>query len=333
MRLKLLVLFLTVILGVSVISFLLYSAIYGVRDVSIKDVVSDSQTFDGTRVRLRGYVVDTSIYMFDPKYVLRNFEEKAEIALGGKGGHEKVNLEPYVSFVFNGENYTKIRDINASIVGIVRYIGLVTDAPPVSLDVEEIEPTIDALKTILTEFLNTTDVSKGGLYNVEILEVYEHKLGGQVAVVNYTTVNAGHPHFMCEAIEHHTAMITLNDNGHVISAFCVWGSFHDGRIWDLLNKRWIQHVVISEQQAVQIGRGFLDGIGSVYKTGEVLFTGLEEKIPNFYWHDLAGLEKPDIQGLRLCWVVRFEQAYRHGHFFEVWIDSYTGEVLGGAQCR
>lgn len=330
-RLKFLVLFLTVILGVSVISFLLYSAIYGVRDVSIKDVVSDSQTFDGTRVRLRGYVVDTSIYMFGPKYVLRNFEEKAEIALGGKGGPEKVNLEPYVSFVFDGENYTRIRDINASIVGIVRYIGLVTDAPPVSLDVEEIEPTIDALKTILTKFLNTTDVSKGGLYNVEILEVYEHKLGGQVVVINYTTVNAGHPHFMWEAIEHHTAVITLSEKGEVVSAFCVWGNFHDGRIWDLLNQRWIQQAVISEQQAIQTGRGFLDGIG--YTTGIVLFTGLEEKTPNFYWHDLAGLEKPDVEGLRLCWVVRFEQAYRPGHFFEVWIDAYTGEVIGGTQCK
>jgi hypothetical protein len=95
------------------------------------------------------------------------------------------------------------------------------------------------LKTILTEFLNTTDVSKGGLYNVEILEVYEHKLGGQVAVINYTTVNAGHPHFMWEAIEHHTAVITLSEKGEVVSAFCVWGNFHDGRIWDLLNQRWI----------------------------------------------------------------------------------------------
>jgi hypothetical protein len=46
--------------------------------------------------------------------------------------------------------------------------------------------------------------------------------------------------------------------------------------------------MISEQQATQTGRGFLDGIG--YITGKVLFTKLEEKTPNFYWHDLAGLE-------------------------------------------
>jgi hypothetical protein len=88
---------------------------------------------------------------------------------------------------------------------------------------------------------------------------------------------------------------------------------------------------ISEQQATQTGREFLDSIG--YTTGKVLFTKLEEKTPNFYWYDLLNLEKPDIQGLRLCWVVRFEQAYRPGHFFEVWIDSHTGKVIGGAQCR
>ena len=52
-----------------------------------------------------------------------------------------------------------------------------------------------------------------------------------------------------------------------------------------------------------------------------------------HWHDLAELEKPNIQGLRLCWIIRFEQAYRPSHFFEVWIDSHTGEVIGGTQCR
>ncbi len=331
MHLKLLVLFLTVILGVSVISFLLYSAIYSVKDVSIKDVVSDPQTFDGTRVRLCGYVVELSGYMFGPKYVLRNFEEKAEIALGGKGGPERVSLEPYVSFVFDGESYTRIRDIKVSIVGVVRYIGRVTDAPSVSLDVEEIKPAIDALKTILIEFLNTTDVSKGGLFNVEILEAYEHKLGGQVVVINYTTANTGHPDFVAEEIEHYTAVITLNAKGEVVSAFCFWGSFHTGGIWDLLNQRWIQHVTISEKQAAETGKNFLDGIG--YTTGKVLFAGLEEKAPNFYWNDLAGLEKPDIQGLTLCWIVRFEQAYRPDHFFAVWIDAYTGMVVGRMQCR
>lgn len=188
------------------------------------------------------------------------------------------------------------------------------------------------LEKIVIEFLKTTDVPNGGWDGtVEIREIYDHKLGGKVMVVKYTTGNAGHPSFFLEAIEHHIAVITLNMRGEVVSAFCVWGSFHDGKIWDLLNQRWIQQAMISEQQAIHMGKGFLDGIG--YTTGKVLSTNLEEKTPNFYWHDLAGLEKPDIQGIRLCWIIRFEQAYRPGHFFEVWIDAYTGEVIGGMQCR
>jgi len=94
-----------------------------------------------------------------------------------------------------------------------------------------------------------------------------------------------------------------------------------------------QHTMISEQQAIYISKQFLDNIGTAYTTGKVLFTKLEEKTPNFYWHDLAELEKPDIQGPSLCWIITFEQAYRPGHFFEVWVDAYTGEVIGGAQCK
>jgi hypothetical protein len=92
-----------------------------------------------------------------------------------------------------------------------------------------------------------------------------------------------------------------------------------------------QGEVQSGETAIQIGKQFLDGIG--YVTGDVLFVKLDEENPNFYWHELAKLEKPDVQGLRTCWIVRFEQAYRPGHWFEVWIDAQTGEVIGGQQCR
>ena len=89
--------------------------------------------------------------------------------------------------------------------------------------------------------------------------------------------------------------------------------------------------VQSGETAIQIGKRFLDGIG--YATGEGLFIKLDEETPNFYWHELAKLEKPDVQGTRTCWIVRFEQAFRPGHWFEVWIDAQTGEVIGGQQCR
>ena len=106
------------------------------------------------------------------------------------------------------------------------------------------------LEKIVIEFLKTTDVPGGGWDGtVEVKEIYDHKLGGKVMVVKYTTANAGHPGFFLEAIEHHIAVITLNMGREVVSAFCVWGNFHNGKIWDLLNQRWIQQAIISEQQA------------------------------------------------------------------------------------
>lgn len=185
-----------------------------------------------------------------------------------------------------------------------------------------------ALKEKIVDFLKTTDVPHG-VWNesVKIREVYDHKLGGKILVVEYFTMNMGHPEFMCEAIEGHTAIITVDSEGHVVYALCIHGS----KFWDLVNQRWVHTVKISEQQAITIGGNFLNSIGCI--VGPVLSTELEERIPNFYWHDLAGLEKPEINELELCWIVKFEQAKRPGHFFEVWLDAYTGEVLGGQQCR
>ncbi len=91
----------------------------------------------------------------------------------------------------------------------------------------------------------------------------------------------------------------------------------------------------SEKTAIQIGRDFLDGVGR--KTGRVLFIKHEEKEPNFYW-DIAlksdvewdrldiwdrmlKWDRPEIREIRPCWVIRFEQAKRPGHFYEVWLDA------------
>ena len=240
---KRLTLILVVVAAVAgaVVGYSINSLFYKVRDVSIGEIVSDPQSFDGVHVRLHGYFVDTSVYMFGPQYVLMDFDEVVEIALGGKGGPERVDLEPYVSFVYDGKNYTQIRNLRVTVVGYVRYIGPVMDAPSFYFDVEKVEPSVTDLETIVIEFLRTTDVTNGGWNGtVEILEIYDHKSGGKVVVVKYTTANAVHPHFMCEAIEEHMAVITLNESGEVPSAFCVWGSFHGpDKIWDLVNQRWV----------------------------------------------------------------------------------------------
>ena len=103
----------------------------------------------------------------------------------------------------------------------------------------------------------------------------------------------------------------------------------------------------SEKTAIQIGRDFLDGVGC--KTGRVLFIRHEEKEPNFYW-DIAlksdvewdrldiwdrmlKWDRPEIREIRPCWVIRFEQAKRPGHFYEVWLDASEHIVVGGTSCR
>ncbi len=95
------------------------------------------------------------------------------------------------------------------------------------------------LERQVVEFLKTTDVKNVWDGTVEIVEFYDHKTGGKVVIVQYTTTSGGHPHFMLEFIESHHAVITLNENGEVTSAFCVHGSLRDGKTWDLINQRWI----------------------------------------------------------------------------------------------
>jgi len=94
----------------------------------------------------------------------------------------------------------------------------------------------EELKGIVVNFLKTTDVPRGGWNeSVMIREVYDHKLGGKTLVVEYETMYAGHPEFICEALERHVAILTIDSKGHVVSAFCIHGS----RIWDLINQRWL----------------------------------------------------------------------------------------------
>lgn len=101
---------------------------------------------------------------------------------------------------------------------------------------------------------------------------------------------------------------------------------------EIINERSpfdIEHT-LGRQEAITLSVYFLDDIG--YRVGKLLSAELETKDPNFYWHELAKLEKPDIRGPRLCWVVRGTREYRPGYpreVYEIWVDAYTGEVIGG----
>ena len=81
--------------------------------------------------------------------------------------------------------------------------------------------------------------------------------------------------------------------------------------------------------AVERGRSFLDD--NKHTTGRVLSTALEVREPNFYWNTAMGVGKPDTAESRLMWIIRFEQANRLGHFFEVWVAE-GGMILGGNEC-
>ena len=91
-----------------------------------------------------------------------------------------------------------------------------------------------------------------------------------------------------------------------------------------------------EERAIEIGREFFENIGN--QPGKVLSVNLVhiDEVSDgylFYWHSAAGLETPDVPEPEWCWVVRFEQGLRPGHWWEVLIDVNTAEVVGGMSCR
>jgi len=91
-----------------------------------------------------------------------------------------------------------------------------------------------------------------------------------------------------------------------------------------------------QEQAIEIGREFFEDIG--LQTGKVLSVNLVhiDEVSDgylFYWHSAKELEIPDVSETEWCWIVRFEQGGRRGHFWEVLIDINTGEVVGGMSCR
>lgn len=132
----------------TIIGGYIYSLFFITRDVSLNEIASDPQSFDGAHVQLHGYIVRRSP-MFGPRYKLIHVDNKTEIHLSGG----LVDLEPYVSFVYVGAgNYTQIRDIlEVNVVGYIHYNGPITDAPPFYLIAEQVEPSTTKLETIIMD--------------------------------------------------------------------------------------------------------------------------------------------------------------------------------------
>jgi hypothetical protein len=125
------VLIITTITIIAITSFIYFYSSSYVRYVVIQEICSNPQAFNGLHVRLNGYVVSMSGYMFGPRYMLRSLEDEATIALGGE-----VDFEPYISFVFYGGNYTEVGNEEVVVTGYVRYQGITTDGPSFYLEAQ-----------------------------------------------------------------------------------------------------------------------------------------------------------------------------------------------------
>ncbi len=91
----------------------------------------------------------------------------------------------------------------------------------------------------------------------------------------------------------------------------------------------IYEPAITLEQAMAIGREFLDSRN--YMTGNAggVLTVLE---PNNYWHSMFGIENTAQPGFQHCWYVTFEKGGMPGHYFWLFVNSESGEVIGGIQC-
>ena len=73
--------------------------------------------------------------------------------------------------------------------------------------------------------------------------------------------------------------------------------------------------------------------------GDYLSHKAEQGVPNYYWqkefhyHNLGNLAYHRIPEPRDYIAVRIEQKCRPGHFYEVWVELDSNQVLGGGECR
>ena len=84
-------------------------------------------------------------------------------------------------------------------------------------------------------------------------------------------------------------------------------------------------------QVIDVGRTFLMDKGHL--VGRGLSIKQDIVSPNFMYTPHLKFERPDLVDDRMCWIVRFEQWGRPGHFIEAWIDASELLVVGGGHCR
>ena len=94
---------------------------------------------------------------------------------------------------------------------------------------------------------------------------------------------------------------------------------------------------IEVNQAGDTAKVFLSLNG--VETGKYQSHTTEQRVPNYYWQkqfrydNLANLVYQSLPEPRDYIAVCFEQRYRPGHTYEVWVEQETYQVVGGDTCR
>jgi hypothetical protein len=146
---KLSIVLILVFLVVASLGFV-YFQYFSYRIISLTNIENNPQLYNQVRVTLRGMVIRNEGFMFGPKYELTEFEPSKvfnintakQIALGLKAG-PSIDLSNYVSYAFDGRNYTQITYKPVVVKGTIIYIGQAMDAPPFYLDLESIKIDLD----------------------------------------------------------------------------------------------------------------------------------------------------------------------------------------------
>ncbi len=84
-------------------------------------------------------------------------------------------------------------------------------------------------------------------------------------------------------------------------------------------------------EAVNIAKTFL--LLNRLDVGKYIQHTIDYGVPNYFWHNNLGIKHPRLPSPCEYLVIRFEQADRPGHYYEVWVDPETNQIVGGDECK
>jgi len=79
---------------------------------------------------------------------------------------------------------------------------------------------------------------------------------------------------------------------------------------------------ITEEEAITLAREFLESRGR--GVGALISTEFALENPNYYWHDVFGMEIPHWKLADLFWIVTFEHEADASQYLEDWVNIYKG---------